>query len=561
MAVGKCHPGRHCARAVADGIAGDIEQRGYEAGAVVVVVVGAKPCGKGACRHGGGVSDAACVVKLPIHRSAHIFLAPVGGHRTLKSRGQRQRLGKGGRGEGDGVAPGGGGAAVEPPHSRTIGGVGSEAGQLAAHLAAGSKGISGGAGSVKTRRRTVGHLIAGSSGAAGVQPSQRRRLGLQARGRQIAWSQPAAVGRYAHDGALIGVEVHRAGGVHRRKGVESVIVAAPAKVEVEEGVCRVAVAHKAVSARTALPAIHHGAAGVEVGHQHLLPSPVAVVHHVVAVDGGAVFEVVSQCRLGRGSSRADGGSAAARGAVVHLHRHAAVIEQRGHGGLLGGGACRREGGGHIGPVVGGAGKVGRQLPIIGGVAVAARARGRMIPILHHLPHGGGHAAGDAVVALIAVVGAELVVVGALIPSGCQQSVHHHGVLAPVAADGQAAPLGGDILGRDIARCTSLAYLLFVAVQPLHHLRRDAFDRKGAAVRIAEDGTSRVVARHYHKAAAGTGGGGGEDIQLAKGGRGGDVLQPLVGKPLVIKPPLAEEIVCHSEGGGRVNWFGHQRSKP
>ena len=126
-------------------------------------------------------------------------------------------------------------------------------------------------------------------------------------------------------------------------------------------------------------------------------------------NGGAIYALGNIIMIGssftENNALVDGG-AAIDGRVAHIHTNAAMIHQCGHSMLL---LCRRGRGqavGHIGPIVVGVGKVGRLNAIarIVAIGMAALAESRIVPILHHLCHGGGHTAGHGVARAIHVIG-------------------------------------------------------------------------------------------------------------------------------------------------------------
>ena len=163
-----------------------------------------------------------------------------------------------------------------------------------------------------------------------------------------------------------------------------------------------AVANEAMATSRTAAAVQNRTAQTQFGNQRIGPRIVAhrafgPIADVVPV----VVEIGGQGRL----ALVDGG-ATIDGGIAHVHTDTAMVHQCGHGVLL---LCRRGRGqavGHIGPVVAGVGKVGRLNAVarIVAIGMAALAESGVVPILHHLCHGGGHTAGHGVAGAIHVIG-------------------------------------------------------------------------------------------------------------------------------------------------------------
>ena len=322
----------------------------------------------------------------------------------------------------------------------------------------------------------------------------------------------------------------------------------------EVGVAVVAVADEAVAAAVAGTAIDDGPAGVQVVHQHLLPLQVAVARHIVALQRVVIAEVVEEGTFGcvPACHASDGGGAAARGTIVHLDSHSAVVHQGGHGVDFSRRAGRGEMDRHVGPVVGRGAEVGTlRAIVIVGVAVAAGALHGPVPVLHQLGHGGGHAARHRTFVGSAVVGAQVVVAGRLVPACRHQGSHHAMGRHLAVAVQQATPLG-------VARQAPLAapdYLTLVFPQPAVHMGRDALHTEVVLVRVGQDGTGAVVARHQHKPLAAACPLDAEDIEGGEGCLRRDVGHAVYLLGLVVKTVDAHIAVGHLASLGGIHWSG------
>ena len=270
----------------------------------------------------------------------------------------------------------------------------------------------------------------------------------------------------------------------------------------------VAVDHKGVAACGTATRIEDGPPAIELVHQG---SVVFGCGHVVATDGvhgGFILEVALQRALRRSVEKAVvvvvlGAAATIGGQVVaHLVGHTDVVHQGGYGVHLRRAAAAVEGIGHIVPVVGSVAEVGA-LGAVGvvGVGMRAVASGGMLPELHDLGRGSGHAARDylvvIVVVLIFVLGAEVVVVGCLVPGGGHQGAdtlqlrlrcrRRGGQLLPLCGHCGTLPLPG-------SRFHTFAH----AVHPRAHMGRHAVYLECACKRIAQYGSAAVIGGYQHE---------------------------------------------------------------
>ena len=260
------------------------------------------------------------------------------------------------------------------------------------------------------------------------------------------------VGLDADDGGLVVVEGKGVGVGEDEvaEAEEAVVESAVAPVEAEVAVGVVAVADELVAAGGACAAIEEGAAVVDLVLEEGCPLGVGVGGPDDAGECGGVFEVGAEGVLGAGGVEVvalihdvvGGAAVLVGGAVVHIDGDAAVEEECGDGGEVGAVADGGEAGGHVGPVVGGGAEVGALVAeILAGVAVGAHACVGPLPVAHDLSHSGSHAAGEGFLAEV-VGGAEVVVVGILVPFGLHEGAGGRGVdpLGGCACQ-QEGPLG------------------------------------------------------------------------------------------------------------------------
>lgn len=224
-----------------------------------------------------------------------------------------------------------------------------------------------------------------------------------------------AVGYDAEDGGLIAVKLHSAW-IDSTGGIPAIGVAVPAKIEVVVVVGIVSVADKGVAA-CSVATVHHHTAVAEVGAEHIAPLIIGIICLFCITGIRAYAEEIDHTGTG-----IDIVAATFCGAIAHIGCHAAVAHQLGNGLHLLWGAGGGEGGGHMGVVVGGAVIVdgeGAVVKVI--VAVDAATVDGVAPVVDDLGHSGGYAAGEGVtVGAVGVLGAEGVVVLALVPGGGEE---------------------------------------------------------------------------------------------------------------------------------------------
>ena len=339
-------------------------------------------------------------------------------------------------------------------------------------------------------------------------------------------------------------------GIERADGKVAVMAATPAPIEVELVAIVVAVANEGMAAVSVATRVKNRATRVELGTQKGTPPVRRVVLQPDRGHGGLVLEVFHQGRLGRCAETArvvERGGTAAAAAIVHLHRYTDVVHQRGHSGFLGIGGGGSERDGHVVPIVGCRAKVGTQLPRTGMVvAVRAVACRGVVPELHELCRGGGHAARRG--AVDADSGALQVVRVALVPGGSNQ--RGDCIVYPRKVGGilHNLPAGGWlIVGTE--NLLERAYLTLIILVPRRHILRHVLGYKTAGRRVAEDGDGHIVGRDQNKARLTEG----EDIELRVGSLRRDVGEgerfSLIGVYAV------EESRGYLAGLVGVHWFG------
>lgn len=303
-----------------------------------------------------------------------------------------------------------------------------------------------------------------------------------------------------------------AGGVEVGGDEVAVVAAAPSEVEVvvENSVHgSVAVADEAVAVD-----VGHAPAGIvewnfsfQITDNQTVPiERGGIAEHVLGF--GRIFEV--------GAEHVGGAVVVHAGAVdsvVHIHAHAAVVDQFRDFGVDGGGVVA-----HGGEVVGGVAEVGRLgAVVLVGVTVGAGAGVGPAEVVHELTHGGGHAAGDAAVVGSGVVAGAVVVVELILaPVRVGEgfdglAVAGQGALAEdVVPGGVFGAFGRLLQGRD---------LVGIAVEPHLGGRDDLVVEVELVVGEGEDGRGAFVAGDDHVAVIGV-----EDIEqvmaVAGGGVGG-----------------------------------------
>ena len=191
----------------------------------------------------------------------------------------------------------------------------------------------------------------------------------------------------------------------------------------------VAVTHETVAARDIAARIKDGAALVEFVLQDSSVSALTVVAAPHNRHVRTVLEILHQRGLRRGTDSAIvvvvAGSTATIGseAILHFIGHTDMVHQGSHGIDLGTATGRAQGSGHIAPLIGSVAKIGTEGAIvIVGIAVTAVASGGMAMVFHNLRRGGSHTTSNNAVVVVAfligIVGAQIVIVGSLIPCGC-----------------------------------------------------------------------------------------------------------------------------------------------
>ena len=328
-------------------------------------------------------------------------------------------------------------------------------------------------------------------------------------------------GTDAEDGALAlvegvgGVAAGAAVGTGSKvvDGVESVAVAAPAPVEVVAVFDVGAVEDERMSAGAVGAGVVHGLSEGKVLVDECAPAGFVIGVAVGVVEGGVVFEVQFEGLGGAGAgpvaaftvgaATADGG-----GAVHHVHGHAAVVGDGGHGIFLVRHAEVLEAVRHELPEVGGVAEVDA-LPRQAGAAkgyigVGVLSVAGVVPVLHDLGHGSGHAAHDGASVADGVVGAIHIVRFALVPLGLQH-LRHGGEVACGVGLGVGAfavnqvgkqefpPLLEDAFALGIVVFDCFGNLVVVALEPVGDV---AVERGGEGVveGIGQDGHHAVVGR-------------------------------------------------------------------
>ena len=234
---------------------------------------------------------------------------------------------------------------------------------------------------------------------------------------------------YAHDGRLlVAVAVIRRTGadaavvcrVHDAQRKVTVVLAAPAPVDMEQLAAVEAIDDKGMTAAGGAPVVDDGSPRQHLGVDEVGPLRVAVVlaAQLCALHAEDVVQRWCYAALA-GTARAV--------LVVHLYRCAAVGHQLGHGLLLGVGGVGGVAVEHQVPVecrlrLG----LNKHLLAVGapfrvtviGTDVRHCAHGTVAAVSQRLCHGGGHAAGSAAVTVSVVqeVGAQQVVGGVLVPA-------------------------------------------------------------------------------------------------------------------------------------------------
>ena len=192
----------------------------------------------------------------------------------------------------------------------------------------------------------------------------------------------------------------------------AIATATPTPVEMNHVVVVVAVKHVGMATAT----MHHRPVLVDGLNDQLHIILMGIVFTIQVVH---LVGIEEEGRHPLAQSARD--STAAGGTVVHVNAHTHMVNQLGHGLNLFQRRTGRDGIGHIGPIVGGLAKIGRQRAIFGMVfrcvGVAALSLHGMVPVLHQLGGSSSHAACIAMATRTAfTLGAEVVVWIILVPS-------------------------------------------------------------------------------------------------------------------------------------------------
>ena len=320
----------------------------------------------------------------------------------------------------------------------------------------------------------------------------------------------------------------------------------------EEAAVVITVADEAVSARVVATGIEHRPVVVELVAQHGQPLRLGEILIVHMVHVASVFEVVAQRVLGTadgGRAKIDDaaggfiivvGAAAAFGqhVIVHLDSHPNMVHQGGHRRFLSRGCRRDKAVGHAAPSIGSGAEIGAQGAISGmGVGVGAIAGSGMVPVFHYLSRRRGHTAGHRPFGVVAVVGAEVVVIRVLIPTGgekrgyrCEErQLGSHAVVEHVPLSPQRGLSGGAVGGEAVGRQVLIEPNLgFAVVEPPADVGGHSFHREDLGGGKAQDGHHTVVARHQYKAPSV---GADEGIEFTIGHGGRDVGQFHLSRPI------------------------------
>ena len=275
----------------------------------------------------------------------------------------------------------------------------------------------------------------------------------------------------------------------------------------------VAVADEAVPALLTLvvAVINQGVGVVQIALQHGNPLRIGITRPGLPDEGWRIAEIGSQCFFRSGIIGISAGDfdvrspcSCERRGVVHVDGYAAMVHERGHGVLLGGGS--RVGVGvaveHVRPVVGGGPEVGGQSAVIvrsvvAEIGVASRARGGPVVVFHKLRHGRGHAAHDGLFG--AGAGTEVVEGSILIPRGGDERADgREGLWLRQVAGAKSAPFFGNLSCCHRPVLYRRADGAVIVTQPRTdvggQLAADAVGRAG----IAEDRGGAIVARNHHE---------------------------------------------------------------
>ena len=241
--------------------------------------------------------------------------------------------------------------------------------------------------------------------------------------------------------------------------------------------------------RGAVASVQDGMEQTELGNQGVGPCVVAHLTLCTITDIAAVIaEIIGQsgCTLDKGCATVDSG-------IVHVDAYAAVVHECGHGSLFCGSGVSRQAVGHVHPIVTGVAKVGTLGAIAGIVSVgmASTPESRIVPIFHHLGHGGSHTACHR------IAWAELVVGRFLEPLGGQQGTHLLFLdTLQRQAFGQHIPL---LMTADILGAAGKRNLLLVDTHNVLHGHRQGIGVECAGQGICQYRAGAVVCCHHHPA--------------------------------------------------------------
>ena len=276
----------------------------------------------------------------------------------------------------------------------------------------------------------------------------------------------------------------------------TVAASTPTPVEMHHVVVIIAV--KDVSMSTT--AMRHGPIHINrIDNQlHICFVSIALTVKVIHLVG--VKKVLGHC-LAQFSS----GRTAAGRTVVHIHRNACMVNQLGHSLDFHLRRTRRDGDGHVVPIVGSLTEVDRQRTVFWmvfrRVGVTTLAVQRMVPVFHYLGGSGGHTASVAMSPRTTfILWAEVVVRIVLVPFGLHEVV---GFPPTVARDETTAflkhgPVSGDfglaMSSLGFRHDTQSGSLQIIGQGRSHVVRVES-----ALVGIADKGAHCIVGGHNDKA--------------------------------------------------------------
>ena len=285
--------------------------------------------------------------------------------------------------------------------------------------------------------------------------------------------------------------------------VVAVSDSAPAKVEVEIDLTvavLIAVADEAMAALGCHTAVHDGVAQLQLGLEAVGPAGIGVA---VGLEDTAHLAAVVKIVLQRvvdtgiaGLPHQAGGSTTLR-TVAHMQTNAYVVKQGRDGHLLFLRAGEQHLIRHVLPVIQRMGKIGRLCPKGGTVVgLVAKTEGRVVPVAHHLPLGGGSTAHGG------VLGGKEGIALVLVPVGLDKRGHGVALVARLAHDTQCELLPGTGIG-----CAGRHTLLHrsgnmgtVGIHACLQLQGQGLGRNAVGERIGYHRTCAVVCREHHETA-------------------------------------------------------------